>query len=571
MINLSHQKNNKLIYIIILSFSIYLVSAIFITYPLIFNLTNLVGAYGDELIITWIQNFVIHNSLTFNANIYYPFQNTLAYSDLFLSSSLLSAIPVHVFKEPIVAFNFTLIASLALLGFSVFSLSYYLTKNFLVSIIGGLLVTFSPAVHDKFVHLQILAIYFIPFSMLFFLHFIKTKRSLFLGISLFFFVLQTLNSFLPGYFIIFFYITTSIILLLWDRQELKSLITKKNLLLILISFLILIPSIIPYIQVSREFNYKRDIRDAIHFAIQPEDLLVTNSYSRLEQPLSKIFENKDYPDNASIKFGFIGLVFTILALIFVFYFLKTFKKKNIELNSLFFTGILGLITSLGPALHINRLTIHEPFPIILPYALFYFVLPGFSGFRNSARWEMLFILSFAVGISIMLSYFYKKLSKEKIVLVSIILIIGIIGEYNFPMQFKTIPKTKEFPRAYSFLEDKMESAVFIPLCNWNDECAPEEFFRIYYSTKGFPRIANGVSGFSPPPWEKWVAEINKEFPNNRSLQSIKEKGIKYIIFEKDIYNKYFGKNTDEVLNLLLKHPQLQEVEQFDNTYVFELL
>src|SRR3990172_8998058 len=148
--------SNKKNFVLILfsAFLIFLVSAIYITYPLIFHLSEYVTGYGDEFLIAFIQNHVINSISTsplnlFSGNIFYPYQNSMVYSDIFLTSSLLSAIPVYLFKEPITAVNFTLISSLVLLGFSVFLLSYSLTKNFLASLLSGLLVVFSPAVIDK--------------------------------------------------------------------------------------------------------------------------------------------------------------------------------------------------------------------------------------------------------------------------------------------------------------------------------------------------------------------------------------------------------------------------------------
>src|SRR5258706_1445870 len=115
-----------------ISFFIFFFLAIYITYPLIFHL----GEYSNsEVVITWIQNWVIHSLFTnplrlFEANIYYPFHNTLAYSDLFLPTSLL-ALPVYFFiREPLVLSNVTFISSLFILGFSIYLLSYYITRNY---------------------------------------------------------------------------------------------------------------------------------------------------------------------------------------------------------------------------------------------------------------------------------------------------------------------------------------------------------------------------------------------------------------------------------------------------------
>lgn len=562
---------NKLTKPIVFALIIFFLSAVYITYPLVFHLNNYVTGFGDELLIAWIQNHaifsILHNPLgLFNGNIFYPYQNTIAYSDLFLTSGVMSLIPVYLFKEPITAVNFTLFSSVFILGFSVFSLSYYLTRNFFASFVSGLLVIFSPAILDKKVHLQILTIYWVPFAVISFLHFIKTKKSKWLVVAMFLFIAQTANSFLPGYFLVFFFAVYLIVLFIKDRRKLNLFIQKKNLLILFISFLILLPIVIPYFKVSSDFNFKRDIRDSIHFALQPEDMFVAGNDSKMVKLLPQNLRIDKF-HNGEIKPGFLGLAFSALVLGSIVYFLKK-KKKSLTEVSLFATGILGLITSFGPAMHWGRVTIHHPFPIPLPYALFYYLLPGFSGFRNSARWEMLFILCLAVLIAIMLTNLLKKVETKKRLIIYCLLAIVIIWEFNFPMKFYNVTPISNFPKVYRYLSAINKPAIFMPVCNWNDKCGAEEFWRVYYSTDGFPRMINGTSGFSPPVWQKRIQEINNTFPSDKSLSLINEEGVEYVVFESNTWQKYGYKN---ILDELRTNNRLRLIKQFDKTYVFRLL
>lgn len=550
------------------SFLLFIFAAIFITYPLIFNLSSIISGFGDELIISWIHNFILDNPFNFNANIFFPFDKTLAYSDFLFTSAFLSAPVLFFIKEPIVSFNFTLISSLALLGFSIFLLAYYCTKNYFISIFSGLLIIFSPAVLDKKVHLQILGIEWVVFSILFFTVFINTNKTKYLLLSLLLLVTQIYNSFMPGYFILFFYATSFLFIFISDRKKFKEMINKNNILIFLSAFLIIIPIVIPFLRVSQEFNYKRDIRESIHFALQPEDLLVAGEDSRFKNISEKIFQNNNFPKNAEIKNGFVGILFTILIALFLFLFIKRFNIKNVILNSFLFTGILGLLLSFGPLLHFNRLTIHDPFPIPLPYLFFYYTLPGFNGFRNSARWEMLFIICFAIVIAIFLSKLLEKYSVNKQIIICLLLISLVIVEFNFPMKFYDAENVLKTPKVYSML-NQSDTAVFIPFCSWNHNCAPVEFKRNYYSIGNYPRTVNGISGFSPPTWEKLADQIAEDFPNQKNLNKFKEMGVNYLIFEKDTYDLYFP-NGQEALDFLRNNKTIREVERFDNTYVFKL-
>jgi hypothetical protein len=394
---------------------LFFVLACYITFPLIFKITSLATGYSDELFIAWNHAWNIHVFFTnpssilniFNAPLFFPYKNALAYSDVYFTNSLLLGLPVLLLKEPIVANNLTIILSLTFLGFFTYLLSFYLTKDYITSFIAGLLVQFCPVMLTEFVHIQILASYLVPLSIIFLLEFFKTRKTIFCALFLFIFILQMYNSFLPGYFIFF----TGLILIFFytlSHKNFKWIFTKKNIALGLSAFILCLPVIIPYFAVSRQFNYVRDIRETIHFALQPEDLLTTIPEDRFQPLISKIPVNLNLPQNAEIKPGFIGLPFLVLLIISLIYFAKKSLKKDFAIWGILVSACLGLLLSLGPFLHWQRLTIHHPFPIPLPYALFYYLVPGFQGIRDSARWEMLFILFSAVFVGFVLHAFFKK-------------------------------------------------------------------------------------------------------------------------------------------------------------------
>lgn len=561
--------------------------AFFITYPLIFNLGSLAVAHGDELVISWIQNWVIHALLhgnilsIFEANLYYPFHNSLAFSDTFFVSSIISMLPVLFVGEPIVAHNVTLILSLIFLGFSIYLLAYYLIRSLLLSMLVGTMVVFSPAVLSNVTHVQMLAIAGFPLAILFFLIFLEKKQTKYLMISLSFFVLQTYNSFLPGYFIVFSYMVIIIFHWFLKRSTIKKLLTIRHGVIVLLAFLLLLPIILPYYQVSKEFNYVRDLRDAIHFALQPEDLFYPSTHTRLSTFLYGLPFNQ-YSQNNEFKPGYIGFVFSMLSVLAFICTIKTIKKSSIHLRSFITLGLVGFMISLGPVLHLGRQTIHEPFPIPLPYILFYYLLPGFQGFRNSARWEMVFILAMAIAIALVLHQILKKYSPLKQRIIYMFLFVTVIAEFNFPMQFVPMPQREAFPKLYSWLQTIPEDAAIIhlPIYNWGWwPYTQEELWREYYGTLHFRKTVNGYTGFSPPPWQKIVTDVTANFPSDHSVNELKQLGVQYIIVhtdEYDICNKsaHCGnqkmKNGKQVIDKVQGFQGVSFVKRFDNTYVYKI-
>lgn len=556
--------------------------SVYITFPLILRMGDLVTGFGDELIITWIQNWIIHALFTnpfglFDANLFYPYNNTLAYSDLHFTSSIFSIPALLFIGEPIATFNFTVFSSLVMVSFSIFILSWHLTKDYFPSILSGLLVLFSPAFLDKKVHVQILAIEWIPLAVLFFVLFHTRKKTRYLILSMTFFLLQTYNSFMPGYFLVFFYFVYAVYLSFKDKSFFHFFLKRRHILILLLTISLIIPLVIPYYKASINYQLKRDIRDAIHFAIQPEDLLYPNEHTRLQKYLLSLPFNQ-HSQNDEFKYGYLGFIFTIMTIITLYYFIKNFRKKGFLINSLVTTSLVGLILSFGPALHLGRQTVHYPFLVPLPYALFYYLLPGFQGFRNSARFEMMFILFIAVAIAVMLSYLLKRYSSFLRTIVYIVLIFGVVIEYNYPMKFQSISQKSEFPAVYHWLAttEKNSASIILPIYNWYMYGSAEEMKRDYYSTVNFRRTVNGASGFAPPQWEKLVANLHANFPDKTSIRSLKQLGINYIIVDKKAYDKEFLIKQQPfsgiyIINALKHELSLRFLKSFENYYVFEFV
>lgn len=571
----------------LISFLIFLIAACYITYPLLFHLGDYATGLGDELLLAWIQSWVVHALFTnplnlFNANIYYPYPNSLAYSDLFLGSSLLTYPFVLLTGQPIAANNSLYIFSLLFLGFSIFLLAYYLTRDFFASLLAGILVVFSPATLGNYVGLQILSIAGVPLSILFFLVFLDTKKTKYLLISLLFFLLQTYNSFLPGYFILFSFIIILLYRFSKKKKNLLLLLTKRNIVSVLITFVLLIPVVIPYYQVSSEFHYVRDIRDTIHFALQPEDLLYSSNSSRLAVFLNTLPINK-HSQNSEYKPGYLGIVFSLLTL-FVLCFLLI-KRKKIGINEKIFLTIalVGIILSLGPFLHLGRQTIHHPFPVPLPYLLFYYVLPGFNGIRNSARWEMLFIVAMPITISLVISQTFKKIKVPVKIFLYVLLFLGIFSEFTHNIPYVKVQQTSNFPQIYSWMNTTPQNAVFIqmPIYTWNMQpYVYVENLREYESTVEFRRMVNGASGYSPQPWQNLVISLMSEFPSQQSIKTLDSIGTNYIIVHKNEYdtlnrahvaiNKTKMQSGSTIIEELLHNKHVHLVKQIGNDYVFKI-
>lgn len=567
---------------------VFIYATLYLTHPLVFNLENSITGYGDELLIAWIQNWVLYSLVTnpldlFNANIYFPYNNTLAYSETFITSSVFASVVKLFTNEPIATVNFTYITSLFTLGYSIFLLSHYISKDYMASLFVGIMVIFSPAVLSYSTHLQVLGIAGVPLAILFMIKYFDTDKLRYFVLACAMFTLQMYNSFLPGYFIILSWLIITLYYWLQNKKHIKKLLSNKAMGVFFISCLLIVPILLPYFNVSNEFKYARDIRESVHNAFQFEDFLYPGETTKLKNYLLDTIPTNQYSQNNEFKAGYLGFVFTIFVIVVLIYIVRNQKQISLQTKIFGSISLLGIILSLGPVLHLNRHTVHEPFLIPLPYALLYYILPGFQGFRTPVRWEMLFIIAIAVVIAIVLHKVLKRVSFRKKCVLYALLIICIVAEFNYPISYHQITQKKDFPGVYNWIQTTPKNSVIIemPIYTWDMQpYVMDENLREYYSTSHFRKMVNGASGFSPPPWQSNVKDILANFPEDRTINKLSEMGVTYIIVHKKEYDTLHkdafevNNNTvtdgESVINVLDKNESLKLIKQVDDDYIYQI-
>lgn len=547
-----------------LVFSFFTLLSLLITWPLIFHLNTFIIDPFDGLLITWFLNWNIHSILggfhgwanLFNGNIFYPYTKTLAFSEIMLPQAILALPLVILFKEPLLAYNFNFLLGFTLTGTSLFYLMRALKSGTRVSILIATLFTFSTIHLNYMAHLQLFNIWPLILTVLFL---IRNNYKLF--------ILMFVVSVLTGILFLYFLLFTVFILLVFLRKDVKKVVLATS-----ISLIFLLPFLLQYYFVSKEFNYTRPINDAIHFSLQFPDLANISNLNQISTLIGPI---------AKTTPAFPGVTFSILIISLGFFLYQQRKVHNFfnfnnnsskMLLSFLALAIISFILSLGPALHLSADTVRiGPFPAIpLPYIIFYYLVPGFAGFRTPSRWILLTFLALAIAIGLTL---HKKISNKLTVLVVILVLL----EIRFPFAYTAVPPIAQFPPEQVWLANNYPSAPIIqfPIYNWDNPTParqiqgdrPEvsvtgfgqETLREYYSTIHFHPMFNGFSGFSPKEWENKVREMQKYFPSNSTINYLKSIKIDLVVAPQSWENK------------MSKFSQLRLVKRFPETHIYEIL
>lgn len=253
----------------------YVVAAVTVTYPLAVSLTASIGALqgpGDPYLNLWILAWGLRawttdpgsvlNGDVFNANIFFPAEGTLAYSDHFLLQALALAPVYAVTGNAVFCYNLLLLASIALSGLAMHALVRGVTGSESGAYLAGIVWACWPYRTAHLLHIQLQALYFMPLALLC-LHRVMAGqrwRDTFALAGLA--ALQIVASVYYGLMTGVVLVVTSVVLALttgqWRSTRLWSRVVAAGGLTVLISA----PVLVPYLRTQQTEGFGRTLAEA---------------------------------------------------------------------------------------------------------------------------------------------------------------------------------------------------------------------------------------------------------------------------------------------------------------------
>ncbi len=544
--------------------AIYVLLSLVLTYPLLFNLTTAVpNDIGDPLLNTWILAWVDHALLTdplnlFNANIFYPLPNTLAYSEHLFSTALI-ALPIQLLTgEPIVAYNLSLLLTFPLAAFGMYLLLLRWTRHRGAAFIAGLIFAFAPYRFAAIAHLQLLTFQWLPYTLLFLdiiltppdstrppfgriqplnqpspplrstLSTLRFPARYYLALLLLL-LLQLLASWYLALYtllILIIYLLVSLLTRRCNRASLPWLI-----LTLLVSLGLIVPFALPYLPLLDQLRQARPLSLALSLAAYPTDFAAAAPFNRLFGPLTAIFRGRSgFTEENTL---FLGLITPVLALIALSYGLLrvaySVQKSRCSPRPALRSPLHVLRSTLIIVLFLTALlAILLTFPT--PYALLASLFPPSTIVRVPPRWIIPALCALAALAAFGYLSLNSKLKIQHSTLLLIVSLVLIVESLSIPLPLAQMENRSTLNPAYYWLADQTDpfALVELPL---HSAPAPEfpEVKRLYASTLGWWPLVNGYSGYTPPRQPK-LAETLANFPDQASvaaLQAIVPAAIPY--------------------------------------------
>jgi len=580
--------------------------------PLSLHPRDSVNEVRDSLLNTWILHGVSERLFSnplelFEANAFYPHQNTLSFSEHMLPQALLF-FPISYFsRNPILGYNFVFFLSYLLNGYAMFLLVRYLTKNNTAGVVCGIIFAFNTYQIQHISHLQLLSSGLIPLSFLY-LHKFFEDRSLKNSVLFsLFFTLQALSSIYYGLFFLSILVIVLPLLLFFHHRKINISFLLKLGSPLIISGLVLLIFSLPYLSVFKDFGFKRPLTkgaDLVNYlSVMPHNVFLKKILNPLGSYEYFLFPGiaalllsgfclyykrslfKNIPRSLKIfvtsilvitsgiimiilltggftlnlglfafsahnviKPAFLLLTVIIIYVIFSFFisYFASNSKKEKENFRLFLYLILffwALLLSFGGAFTFLG---HSTSSVPLPFKWLHSHALGFKGIRVPSRYAIFVIFSIALLAGQGLKILSERITKKKVrIYLAVALIIFLNLEYlSIPQRIRFVPVKKDIPPTYTWLKTEPDDFPVIELPFFRH--IGDDAIYMYFSLFHKKKIVNGYSGFIPPAID-YIRKVFKKFPSWACTDILKTLKVEYAILHMNMWEEKERKKVQQRL------------------------
>ena len=493
----------------------------------------------DSLLNEWIIAWVAHQAPRdplhlFDANVFYPEHDTLAYSEAMILQSAMGAPLLWLGASPVLTYGLLLLAGFALTGWSMSLVVHRWTGHWTAGLVSGLVFGFSAHTLTRLPHLQAQHAEFLPVVLLALDEVLSRATSRAAVVLAMSFVLQSLASVYLLVFTLFACVAGVVARVAeLNRAQLTPVVGKLALAGVSAA-VVLIPFLLPYWHANSQ-GLTRGLAEATHFAATWKDYLSTPS--NFHYPL---WSKRFFDGSGSALFpGALGLALSILTLA------RGVAFRDGRARMCLVIGLVGVVLSFGPK--------------VPGYALLYSAVPLLRGIRATARFGYLATFGVAVlaGFGVVIVRAWTPPRAWPVVAAALITIAG-IEQLAAPIGYRRFDGIAPI---YRYLAQTVGTvAVEIPF--FGPQGAQHHATYMLNSTAHWRPILNGYSGFQPASFHR-NAETLGDFPDERSIAKLREIGVTHVFVHID-------ELSAAALDRLAATMDLEPVETFGSIQLFRL-
>jgi len=539
------------------------------TYPLVFHLGTGVRDLGDPLLNSWIMAWNARQigrvdfSHYFDANIFFPHQRTLAYSEHLFTESLVALPFLTLFKNPLLAHNIVLLFAFVTSAFGMYALAVYLTGSRPSGFVAGLVYSFSPFMFSHFVHVQVLLAGGIPLVFLFLHRYFDRGRTKDACLFAFFFSFQALAN---GYYALYLGLFAGLFIAIkavTGKRLARGSFWRQMLLAGGIICFLVGPFAYQYLRFRGETSFVRSLGSSARLS----SYLAPAPSNRLYGPLTSRFQRSEehlFPGGTALLLALGGLTAGLLR-----------KSRWIRPNADQKASIRGASTGTMKPYGIYGVFLGLAFLFSFgpagPYVLLYRYIPGFNGLRVPARIHIMTMLSIAVLAAFGMRFLTAKIrGSARAAAVGLIAVLVLVEFVSAPVPLTDFPPGGRIPEVYRWLAAQKEEGLALlelplPAPRWGIglvECP-----RMYFSTVHWHKLVNGYSGYFPPLYDELLRRW-RECSLGQNIADARDLGVRLLVFHSSQYSSSDFAAKEEQLAEMRNHVRL--LGRFGEAVVYEI-
>jgi hypothetical protein len=449
--------------------------------------------------LAWFARALTHApSSLFDANIFYPEPNTLAFSDAMVVEGLIAAPLLWAGVRPVLVHNLLLLGAVVASALGISVLVERLTQNRAAAVVAGVIFAFAPYRFEHYMHMELQWTVWMPWAFWAVHRTIDSGRWLH-GLQAGAFVaLQMLSSVYYGIFLATVLPMASGLLLLSVTRRHAFRAFKALALGGVAAAIICGVYALPY-HAAREQVGRRSIHDIVRFSARPSDYLVAT-------PDNRIY-GSDFIGRSERRL-FPGLLAPLLAIIGLL--LRPPTRSGV---------VYAIVLAVAFDMSLGSRGVVYPF--------LYHHVPVFSALRAPARLGI-FVIMF---LALLAADGYTSLRDAVPAAVRrslpVVIPCALLLEYSVsPLQLVAYDNTP--PPVYRFLSQLPPGVVAeFPMPSPDSLPGPEARYS-YMSTFHWNPLLNGYSGFYPPFYLRRLRDF-QSFPDAASVKVLREMRVNYVI------------------------------------------
>jgi hypothetical protein len=473
----------------------------------------------NEWIMAWVAHQLPrHPFQLFDANIFYPAKDSLAFSEPLIVPAIMGAPLAWAGGSPVLVYNVVLILGFALTAFATCVLVESWTGNLAAGLLAGSLFAFNTHTLTRLAHIQGIHLYGLPLALLALDRLMRTGSA---RAALALAAWVAVLAYTSGYLVVFAAVMIAVALVTRVRGWLPRArqVVPSLALAAVIAGLAIAPVYLPYRRAARDQHMVRSLDAIKDYSATPSGYLTTAGRVHLSTWSGRFF--KDPVD--SFFPGFTALALAIVAIgVACRRRAPPGDPLRARIGMLVAIGAAGVLLSLGTATPV--------------YQWLFDIFPPMQGLRAAARFGNLFLLAVAVLAGIGLAAIRSRWLP--IVLVVLVNVEAMQAPFTY-QRFDGIPGI------YRLLATEPGPVVV----------AEQPFFPrwaifqngpyVLASTAHWRPLMNGYSGYTPASYQRY-ADAFWYFPEEWAIQAMKDAGVTNVV----VHVATFQKDHQPVLNAI---------------------